>query len=57
MRTVKEQNGKEDNVDMVVVLTEISEMTIEIINHVLDIVVMEVEEQKTQQWAGQAPMK
>ena len=48
-RRVKEQNYKEDYLEMAVVLTEISKMPMEIINHVLDIVVMEAEEQKTQQ--------
>ena len=57
MRTMKEQEGKEDYGDVAVVLTKISEMPMEIIDHVLDIVVMEAEELKTQQWARQAPMK
>ena len=38
-RTVKEQNWKEDYLDMAVVLTKIFEMTMEIIDHSLDIVV------------------
>ena len=57
MRTVKEQNWKEDYLDMAVVLTKIFEMTMEIIDHGLDIVVMEAVEQKAEQWAGQAPIK
>ena len=56
-RTVKEQNWKEDYLDMAVVLTKIFEMTMEIIDHGLDIVVREAVEQKAEQWAGQAPIK
>ena len=56
-RIVKEQNWKEDYVDMAVVLTKIFKITMEIIYHGLDIVVMEAVEQKAEQWSGQAPIK